>query len=141
VTVETFGFKHGAPIQADCVFDMRFLPNPYYDPSMRSLTGLDAKVQAFLHTQDAYHAFLTPWLESMKALTQAYYNQGKRQLTLAVGCTGGQHRSVCLAKALSDHLTHAFPNAQVILHHRDSRHWPIEAQHAIAKQLSTPLPA
>lgn len=141
VTVETFGFKHGAPTQADCVFDMRFLPNPYYDPSMRPLTGLDIPVQEFLHSQGAYHDFMTPWLASMKALTQAYYNQGKRQLTLAVGCTGGQHRSVCLAKALSDHLSHAFPNARVHLHHRDARHWPIEAQHALSAKHPAPLPA
>ncbi|MDH4379876.1 MAG: RNase adapter RapZ [Vampirovibrionales bacterium] len=141
VTVETFGFKHGAPTQADCVFDMRFLPNPYYDPSMRPLSGLDKPVQEFLYAQDAYHDFLTPWLASMKALTQAYYNQGKRQLTLAVGCTGGQHRSVCLAKALADHLSQAFPQSDVRLHHRDARHWPQEAQRSLALSIPTPLPA
>jgi UPF0042 nucleotide-binding protein len=141
VTVETFGFKHGAPTQADCVFDMRFLPNPYYDPSMRPLSGLDKPVQEFLYAQEAYHDFLTPWLASMKALTQAYYNQGKRQLTLAVGCTGGQHRSVCLAKALADHLSEAFPQSDVRLHHRDARHWPKEAQRSLALSTPTQLPA
>ncbi len=98
---ESFAFKHGLPVAADLVFDVRNLPNPYYDKSLRPLTGLDAPVATFLdHCEDAQAmldditAFLKRWLPS-------YERQNRHYLTVAIGCTGGQHRSVYIAQTLS----------------------------------------
>lgn len=102
VLFESFGFKHGIPTDADYVFDVRCLPNPFYDVSLRPLTGLDKPVQDFLcdqpdtelMTQDI-EAFVTRWLPRFEADNRSY-------LTVAIGCTGGQHRSVFIAQTLSE---------------------------------------
>lgn len=104
VTVYSFGFKHGAPADADLVMDVRFLPNPYYDPALRYLTGLDAPVRDFVMFQDETAKFLKKWEGLLDVVMPGYVAEGKQQLAIAVGCTGGQHRSVALAEATGDYL-------------------------------------
>ena len=112
---ESFGFKQGIPLDADFVFDVRCLPNPYYEPALRRLTGLDAAVAAFLEanesTNDMYrdiHAFIATWLP-------AFVRENRSYLTVAIGCTGGQHRSVYFAQRLG--AAFAADN-QVMVRHR-----------------------
>ena len=104
VTVYSFGFKHGAPLDADLVMDVRFLPNPYYDPELRPLTGLDAPVRDFVMFRDETTEFLKRWEALLDVVMPGYVAEGKQQLAIAVGCTGGQHRSVALAEATGDYL-------------------------------------
>ena len=112
---ESFGFKQGIPLDADFVFDVRCLPNPYYETGLRELTGLDAAVAAFLEkdaaTQNMYrdiHAFVSTWLPAFERENRSY-------LTVAIGCTGGQHRSVYFAQRLGS----AFrADNQVLIRHR-----------------------
>jgi len=115
---ESFGFKQGLPLDADFVFDVRCLPNPYYEPGLHDLTGLDAAVAAFLEKDDAtqkmyadIHAFIGNWLPAFERENRSY-------LTVAIGCTGGQHRSVYFAERLGA----AFAGAsQVMIRHRQLR--------------------
>lgn len=104
VVVYSFGFKHGAPADADLVMDVRFLPNPYYDPELRGLTGLDAPVRDFVMLRDETIEFRRKWHELLDVLMPGYVAEGKQQLAIAVGCTGGQHRSVALAESTGDYL-------------------------------------
>lgn len=104
VVVYSFGFKHGAPADADIVMDVRFLPNPYYDPELRPLTGLDAPVRDFVMLRDETIEFRQKWHELLDVLMPGYVAEGKQQLAIAVGCTGGQHRSVALAESTGDYL-------------------------------------
>ena len=104
VSVYSFGFKHGAALDADLVIDVRFLPNPYYDPDLRRLTGLDAPVRDFVMFRSETEEFLAKWKSLLDTLMPGYVSEGKQQLAIAVGCTGGQHRSVALAEATGDYL-------------------------------------
>ncbi len=104
VTVYSFGFKHGAPTDADLVMDVRFLPNPYYDPDLKTLTGLDAPVRDFVMLRDETIEFVKRWQSLLDVLMPGYVSEGKQQLAIAVGCTGGQHRSVALAESTGDYL-------------------------------------
>ena len=104
VTVMSFGFKHGIPVEADMVLDVRFLPNPYYVPELRSLTGLDEPVRDYVMSGDIAARFLEKTQELLDFLIPQYVEEGKHTLTVAVGCTGGRHRSVAMAKALTDHI-------------------------------------
>lgn len=104
VTVYSFGFKHGAPIDADVVIDVRFLPNPYYDLSLRSLTGLDQPVCDFVLYRPETEEFQARWRSLLDCVMPGYVAEGKQQLALAIGCTGGQHRSVALAESTADYL-------------------------------------
>ncbi len=97
VTVMSFGFKYGVPIDADIVMDVRFLPNPYYLPELRDLTGLDAPVRAFVLERDETHEFTERWFALLEVLLPGYLMEGKAHLVVALGCTGGMHRSVALA--------------------------------------------
>ena len=114
--LESFGFKHGLPLDADTVFDVRCLPNPHYEPALSPLTGKHAAVVAFLETipevdrmyGDIYH-FLASWLPD-------YARDNRNYLTVAIGCTGGQHRSVYLVERLARHFS---PRYQVLVRHRD----------------------
>lgn len=113
---ETFGFKHGIPLDADLVFDVRCLPNPHYDPQLRPLTGRDTPVIEFLNrtpqVQQMLHdiqAFVANWLPS-------YVADNRNYLTVAIGCTGGQHRSVYLAEKLAEHF---LAQQQVLVRHRE----------------------
>ena len=104
VTVYSFGFKHGAPTDADLVMDVRFLPNPYYDEDLRPLTGLDAPVRDFVMLRDETIEFNQRWHDLLDVVMPGYVAEGKQQLAIAVGCTGGQHRSVALAESTGDYL-------------------------------------
>lgn len=104
VTVYSFGFKHGAPSDADLVIDVRFLPNPYYDPEMRTMTGLDRQVHDYVMYNADTEMFLQRWYGLLDCIMPGYVAEGKQHLAIAVGCTGGQHRSVALAEATGDYL-------------------------------------
>ncbi|MGI9322984.1 MAG: RNase adapter RapZ [Pseudomonadales bacterium] len=114
---QSFAYKKGVPVDADLVFDVRCLPNPHWEPELRNLTGLDEPVQRFLTEQQDFKEMLTDikhyldkWLPSFEANNRSY-------VTVAVGCTGGQHRSVFLCLRLYDAFKHAFANVQ--LRHRE----------------------
>ncbi len=117
VSVYSFGFKHGAPLDADVVIDVRFLPNPFYDPEMRTMTGLDQKVRDYVLYNSMTESFLKRWKNLLDCVMPGYVAEGKQQLAIAVGCTGGQHRSVVLAEATGDYLSSA--GYRVSVAHRD----------------------
>lgn len=100
LTLESFGFKHGLPLGADLVFDVRFLPNPHFVPALRPQTGRDRPVAAFLERQAATGQLLKRLTSLLKFLLPQYIAEGKSYLTVAIGCTGGRHRSVFIAEAL-----------------------------------------
>jgi UPF0042 nucleotide-binding protein len=116
-TVVSFGFKYGIPVDADMVFDMRFLPNPHWDPALRPLTGLDPPVSDFVLGQPA----ATDFLDRVEALLETVYagflRERKHYLSLAVGCTGGKHRSVAMADELGKRLRKRGVEVSVV--HRD----------------------
>lgn len=102
VRVSSFGFKHGVPMEADLVFDVRFLPNPYYVAELRALTGLDAGVRDYVFASPQTGEFLERLTDFVGWLLPRYEEEGKTALVIAVGCTGGHHRSVAIAHALAD---------------------------------------
>ena len=104
VSVYSFGFKHGNPVDADVVIDVRFLPNPYYDARLRPMTGLDEPVRNYVLFNADTEAFMKRWKALLDCIMPGYVAEGKQQLSIAVGCTGGQHRSVVLAEATGDYL-------------------------------------
>jgi UPF0042 nucleotide-binding protein len=118
VAVMSFGYKYGTPLGSDIVMDVRFLPNPYYDPNLRPLTGLDAAVRDYVLDQEATQSFLDRWLPLLDHVMPGYVTEGKHHLTIAVGCTGGQHRSVVLAEVTANHLRDE--GYRVVVSHRDS---------------------
>ncbi len=104
VTILSFGFKYGIPSDADLVFDVRFLPNPYYIDTMRPKTGNDREVYEYVMQSPLAHEFLDKLEDMIRFLIPNYISEGKNQLVIAIGCTGGKHRSVTLANALYDRL-------------------------------------
>lgn len=117
VRVFSFGFKHGLPVEADLMIDVRFLPNPFYDPEMRTLTGLDEKVSNFVIDHPKTQEFLDAWFRLLDAVMPGYIAEGKPRLSIAIGCTGGQHRSVAIAEATGRYLErHQY---HVSISHRD----------------------
>lgn len=104
VSVVSFGFKYGVPLEADLVFDVRFLPNPYYIKDIRAYTGLEAPVRDFVLGKEETREFLGHLYELVDYLLPLYQREGKRRLMIAVGCTGGAHRSVAISEALGAHL-------------------------------------
>ena len=104
VTVLSFGFKHGIPLDADLVFDVRFLPNPFYVEELRPLSGLDRPVAEYVFGYQQTRAFMEKLEDMIAFLLPFYIEEGKLTLTIAVGCTGGRHRSVAIAAALHEHL-------------------------------------
>lgn len=117
VSCLSFGFKNGVPLDADMVFDVRFLPNPHFVPEFRKLTGQDPKVAAFVRKFPQTREFLDKVTELMLYLLPHYVQEGKSYLTVAFGCTGGQHRSVMMAEEMSKRLKKA--GYQVKAVHRD----------------------
>ncbi|MBT2758557.1 RNase adapter RapZ [Mesobacillus foraminis] len=103
VNVMSFGFKHGLPIDADLVFDVRFLPNPHYIDHMRPKTGLDEEVSTYVLKWNETHKFLEKVTDLLSFMLPHYKREGKAQLIIAIGCTGGQHRSVALAEHIARH--------------------------------------
>ena len=118
ITVMSFGFKYGIPQDADLVFDVRFLPNPYYTDSLREKTGNDPEVQDYVMQNDKGRIFLEKLKDMMEFLIPNYILEGKNQLVIAIGCTGGKHRSVTLANALY-HILEQEESYGVRIEHRD----------------------
>ena len=125
-TVMSFGFKYGIPVDADLVADMRFLPNPHWDPALRPLTGLDAPVSAAVLANASAVAFLDAYAGLVQLTSAGYVEEGKRYLTIAIGCTGGQHRSVAIAESTGDYLKSN--GYRVSVAHRDLKLAPRAAQ-------------
>ncbi len=105
VTIVSFGFKHGMPLDADLVFDVRFLPNPFYIPELRGSTGNDKAVQEYVMNNDVAVEFLNKLSDMVSFLIPNYIAEGKNSLVIAIGCTGGKHRSVTLSNKLYDILS------------------------------------
>ena len=117
VSVVSFGFKYGIPIDADLVADMRFLPNPYWVEELRPMSGLDAPVRDYVRSQPRSTEFLEQYEGLLELLTDGFLNEDKSFLTVAIGCTGGRHRSVAMSDALGERLHARGVSTQVI--HRD----------------------
>ena len=117
VSVVSFGFKHGIPLDADLVFDVRFLPNPYYIPELKNKTGLDEEVRSFIFQYQQAKDFLEKLEDLMNFTLPQYMEEGKTDLVVAIGCTGGRHRSVAVAHALSEFI--AKRGYSTVLSHRD----------------------
>lgn len=117
VTVMSFGFKYGLPLDADHVADVRFLPNPFWVPELRPRTGLDPAVRDYVLAQEGAEAFLKGYASTLAPLLPGYIRENKRYLTVAVGCTGGKHRSVAVTEALAELLRGPGVHASTV--HRD----------------------
>ena len=116
-TVMSFGFKYGLPVDAALVLDVRFLPNPHWIPELRPRTGLDPEVSAYVLAQPGAKELLESYGETLRIITAGYRKEGKRYVTLAVGCTGGKHRSVAVAEEIGQSLAGDGVGVQVV--HRD----------------------
>jgi len=117
ISVISFGFKYGVPIDCDLVFDVRFIPNPYYIDSLKNLTGNDEEVSEYVMSFHESRVFLTKLVDLLDFLIPNYVKEGKNQLVIGIGCTGGKHRSVTIANQLFDILK--AKNSSVVLEHRD----------------------
>ncbi len=117
INVSSFGFKFGIPSEADLVFDVRFLPNPYYDLSLRSKTGLDSEVYEYVMKWQQTSTFLSHLYSLIDFLIPQYIEEGKTSLNIAIGCTGGKHRSVALTENLGNYI--AAKGNKVVKIHRD----------------------
>ena len=104
VTVMSFGFRHGVPTEADIVWDVRFLPNPHFVPALQPFSGLDAAVADYVLGKDSTQRFLSHFIPLLDEVLPAYEAEGKTRLTVAIGCTGGRHRSVAIAEKVAAHL-------------------------------------
>jgi len=118
VTVMSFGFKYGIPIEADMVLDARFLPNPYYVAELREKNGMDPDVYDYVFRHEAARNFMEHLKSLIAFLLPQYIEEGKRNLTIAVGCTGGRHRSVAVARALAELISTMGQSAESV--HRDA---------------------
>ncbi|MGJ8668425.1 MAG: RNase adapter RapZ [Oceanococcus sp.] len=117
--LQSFGFKHGVPDGVDLVFDVRCLPNPHWEPSLRSLTGRDPAIQKWLGNQAPVINMSTDIGDFLSRWLPAYQKQNRNYLTVAIGCTGGQHRSVYLVEKLAEHL--AKPDRKILIRHTEIR--------------------
>jgi RNase adapter protein RapZ len=117
MAVMSFGFKYGIPLDADLVFDLRFLPNPFWVPELRPKSGKDPAVADYVLRQEGAAEFIDRVVALMEPMVQGYLREGRRYVTLAVGCTGGKHRSVAVAEALSRLISGG--DVATILVHRD----------------------
>jgi UPF0042 nucleotide-binding protein len=116
-TVVSFGFKYGIPVDADLVADMRFLPNPHWVPALQPQTGLDAEVSSYVTSQPEAIAFLDDYERMLSTMTKGFLREGKRYVSIAIGCTGGKHRSVAMSEALGERLRDG--GVQTVVMHRD----------------------
>lgn len=116
-TVMSFGFKHGIPVDADLVGDVRFLPNPYWDEQLRDQTGLDPAVRDVVLSNTEAGDFLSTYRDLVRIIREGYLREGKRYVTIALGCTGGRHRSVAMAEAFASALE--ADGMQTLVVHRD----------------------
>lgn len=116
VTVLSFGYKYGLPMDADLVMDVRFLPNPFWIPELRDHTGLDAEVRNYVLSQEGAEEFLDRYHQLLRLIGAGYKREGKRYLTMAVGCTGGKHRSVAISEELARLLSNEDGMAVKVIH-------------------------
>ena len=116
IEVMSFGFKYGIPIDADIVMDVRFLPNPFYIPQLKPFTGLDRRVFDYVMSKKETKEFYAKFLDMLETAIPGYIAEGKEKLTIAIGCTGGQHRSVSIARQLAVDLAKKYP---VDISHRE----------------------
>ena len=121
INIESFGFKNGILVEADLVFDVRFLPNPYYIEELKELNGKDDEIQNYVMGFDDSKIFLNKVVDLLEFLIPKYKAEGKNMLTIGVGCTGGKHRSVCLAEKIYSELKKGHSNVNIS--HRDERLW------------------
>jgi RNase adapter protein RapZ len=119
VNLVSFGYKHGVPVDADVVFDVRCLPNPHFVEKLRGLTGRDAAVVRYMRRHAATRDFIDRLTSFLKFALPHYVQEGKSYLTVAIGCTGGRHRSVMMAEALKKSLAHV-KGVRIRVKHRDS---------------------
>lgn len=124
INITSFGFKHGVPLDAEMIFDMRFMPNPFYDEVLRPQTGLDKPVKDYLFNLPEVREFLTNWQNLLVYSLPLYQKQGRSRMTIGIGCTGGQHRSVVMAVQLAELLSITFPDYEINVIHREQHHWP-----------------
>ena len=117
IAVESFGYKHGLPLDADIVLDVRFLPNPHWEPELRPLTGHDAAVRDYVLGRDVTAAFLDDLERLLVGVLPGYRSEGRSYLTIAIGCTGGRHRSVAVAEEMARRLSER--GVAVRTNHRD----------------------
>ena len=117
VSFRSFGFKHGAPRDVDVMFDVRFLPNPHWQPDLRPLTGKDEPVKDYVMGKDDAQAFVDKAADMLEFLIPRYRQEGKSYVAIGVGCTGGKHRSVAIAEELAGRVSG--PEANVVVRHRD----------------------
>lgn len=117
IHIQSFGFKYGMPAPADLVFDVRFLRNPFYVPHLKTRTGLDEPVREYVMDSEVSHKFLRQLTDMFLFLVPQYIKEGRNQLVIAIGCTGGKHRSVTMAIGLQNALQNA--GYSVIMNHRD----------------------
>lgn len=118
LTILSFGFKYGLPTDVDIVVDMRFLPNPYWQPELRSKNGIDSPVRDFVLAQEGAAEFLDSYVKALEPVLAGYQRENKRHATLAVGCTGGKHRSVAMARELAEKLA-TVEGVSISVKHRD----------------------
>src|SRR3989442_447180 len=118
VSLVSFGFKYGVPIDSDLVFDVRFLPNPNFVPELKPYTGADPRVMEYMHSHEATHKFLQHVQAFIDFLLPQYEREGKSYVTISIGCTGGRHRSVFIANAIAKHVEEA--KYRVKVSHRDA---------------------
>ncbi|MGN8552644.1 UNVERIFIED_CONTAM: RNase adapter RapZ [Microbacterium sp. SLM126] len=118
LTILSFGFKYGLPPDADLVADMRFLPNPFWNEDLRALTGEDEPVREFVLAQEGAREFIDAYASALRPVLEGYQRENKRHSVVAVGCTGGKHRSVAMVRELADRLA-TVPGVAVRVKHRD----------------------
>ncbi|MGO4690964.1 RNase adapter RapZ [Glaciibacter sp. 2TAF33] len=118
VTVMSFGYKYGLPTDVDLVADARFLPNPFWIPALRPHTGLDPEVADFVFEQEGAREFLDAYAAALKPVLAGYQRENKRHATIAIGCTGGKHRSVAMARELAG-MIGRYPGVAISVKHRD----------------------
>ena len=116
VSFVTFGFKHGVPIDADTVLDVRVIPNPFYDPTLRPLSGLDQPVKTYVEAQEAYQSLLQSAIQHLKNQLTYVIKEGRPSYEIAIGCTGGRHRSVVFANALAEALSSSLDIGTRVMH-------------------------
>lgn len=119
ISINSFGFKHGTLLDGDLVFDVRFIPNPYYIPELREYTGLDPNVRDYVFSWDQTNEFVSKLIDMLEFLIPHYTREGKTQLIVGIGCTGGVHRSVAISNRLGQLLKEN--GHRVLVSHRDSR--------------------
>ncbi len=117
ISIVSFGFKYGTPLDCDIVFDVRFIPNPYYNTSMKKLTGKNETVKTYVLRQDETKGFINKSVDMLEHIIPGYIREGKNQLVIGIGCTGGRHRSVAIAEEMSRMMLDN--GHRVVFRHRD----------------------